>query len=42
MGRMIEQADAQCKIHAAFMGGFEPCRYDVWAPGCPGSEQQEL
>ncbi len=20
------------KIHAAFMGGFEPCRYDVWAP----------
>ena len=32
MGRMIEQADAQCKIHAAFMGGFEPCRYDVWAP----------
>ena len=31
MGRMIEQADAQCKIHAAFMGGFEPTA-DVWAP----------
>lgn len=28
----IDEGIRFAKVHAAFMGGFEPCRFAVWAP----------